>query len=210
MTAIHDALAWNQFLEAGFSAEVAVPIAAITEQAIFDHVGTIEETLHTDKNGRKALIVKPYERENEKTLAVFDHTESEVFFCPKQVWVHVDLRLYRAAYLKAFPSLILASNDVLDHVLNRHAARVLGFTYIRLVVVPRRVNSEHGSLNEVWQNRDVLGDPIVRAKRIAKRGNIRYADWADLVKMLKIGTGGSYMPEISKTLPMFEGKRSRC
>lgn len=207
MQPMHDELAWNQFLSAGFSSEVAVPIAAVSEKSIEDYVGKIEKVVHTDRSGRAAFLVTPYPKENKKTLKVFDHPESNVFFDPNQIWVHVDLRQYRLAYLRGRTGEVLGFNDVLDHVLNRHAARVLGFSFIRLIPIPRRVNSEHGSLNEVWQNRDVLGNEEVRAKILKRRGNIRYADWADLAKMLKIGTGGRYMPEINDTLPMFSETR---
>jgi hypothetical protein len=203
----HDPLAWNEFLRAGFCDEVAVPIAAVSEEAIARYIGKIERVVSEDSCGRRALVVNIYPRENSKTLLVFDLPESDIFFSPQQVWVHVDLRNYRAAYLKSAIEQALPKATVLDHVMNRKVARVLGFEYIRTVPVPPRINSEHGSLNETWELKDMLGNEAVLARRMARRGQIRYADWADLVKMLKIRTGGRRHPELLETLPLFEERR---
>lgn len=202
-----DPLAWKEFLRAGFCDEVAVPIAAVSEDAITNHIGKIVRVAAEDSRGRKALVVNVYPRENPKSLLVFDLPESAAFFSPEQVWVHVDLRNYRAAYLRALPDRTLPKEIFLDHVMNRKVARILGFEYIRIVPVPGRINSEHGSLNETWELKDMLSNEAVLARRRASRGQIRYADWADLVKMLKIRTGGRQHPELYETLRLFEERR---
>lgn len=207
MTPERDPLAWKEFLRAGFCDEVAVPIAAVSEEAITNHIGKIDRVVAEDSRGRRALIVNVYPRENPQSLLVFDLPGSAVFFSPQQVWVHVDLRNYRAAYLRALPDQSLPKEIFLDHVMNRQVGRILGFEYIRIVPVPGRVNSEHGSLNEMWELKDMLGNEAVLARRRASRGQIRYADWADLVKMLKIRTGGRRHPELYETLRLFEERR---
>lgn len=203
----HDHLALEEFRRTGFIDEVAVPIAAVSKQAIIDYIGVIDEVVSEDREGRQALLVNIYKKDNKKTLRVFDLPESDVFFSSRQLWAHVDFGRYRATYKKTFPNESIEQDDFIDHVLNRKVARACGFNYIRLVAVPRRVNTEHGSLNESWELKDMLADPTVMERRQAARGNVRYADWADLVKMLKIKTGGRSHLELYETLSLFEDLR---
>jgi hypothetical protein len=96
----------------------------------------------------KALLVEAHEPEEpDERLAIWQHPGAEVLHCSRQVWVHVDYRSYRRAYVRAFPDVDLTSL-VLDHVMNRRVARLKGFAYLRIVPISREANSSHNGLSE--------------------------------------------------------------
>jgi len=126
-----------------------VPIAARDTLAIERYVGRIATQL-MPKSPDMALLVETYEPEKaDVRLAIWDLPEAVVLHLSRQVWVHVDYRAYRRAYLQAFPDFDL-TNLVLDHVMNRRVARLKGFAYLRVVPISRDANSSHGSLSERW------------------------------------------------------------
>jgi len=107
-----------------------VPIAARDTSAIERYVGRIATQL-MPKFPDKALLVEAYATETaDVRMAIWDLPESAVLHLPRQVWVHVDYRAFRRAYLQAFPDSDLAGL-VLDHVMNRRVARLKGFAYLR-------------------------------------------------------------------------------
>src|SRR6185503_19428643 len=126
-----------------------VPIAARNEEAIEKYVGNICEIL-TPTLVHKALLVRAYEpsARNPK-LPIWKLGESSILHYPQQVWVHVDCRAYRSAYARAFPNQDL-QGLVLDHILNRRAARLKRFDYLRIVPISRGANSSSGGLPEKW------------------------------------------------------------
>lgn len=117
--------------------------------------------------------------------------QAGVLHHPRQVWVHVDYAAYRRAYGRAFPNVDL-TDLVLDHVMNRRLARLKGFTYLRIVPVSRAVNSSHGGLSEGW-GVELHSSPRMRERNKTSQAVVRYADLADIVKMLDMEGGGSLM-----------------
>ncbi len=108
-----------------------VPIAARDKFAIERYVGRIATQL-MPKSPDKALLVEAYKPEKaDVRLAIWDVPEAVVLHYSRQVWVHVDYRAYRGAYLQAFPDFDL-TDLVLDHVMNRRVARLKGFAYLRV------------------------------------------------------------------------------
>jgi len=124
-----------------------IPVAARDRDAIETYVGRIVAQLSAnDKRG--AVLVEAHEPITpDERLAIWGMPESAVLHYPKQVWVHVDYRAYRGAYMRAFPDLDL-SGLVLDHVMNRRVARLKDFAYLRIVPISRAANSSHGGLSE--------------------------------------------------------------
>ena len=135
-------------------------------------------------------------------LAIWDVPESVILHCPKQVWVHVDYRAYRRAYIRAFPDLDL-SGLVLDHVMNRRVASLKGFTYLRIVPISRSANSSHGGLSEGW-GVEYHSSPEMRKRNRESRAVVQYADLADIVKMLNRGGGGSIMDNVNEAQKLVE------
>src|SRR6266550_1478867 len=93
-----------------------VPVAARDTKAIETYVGRIVERLSRGSLD-KALLVEAHEPEEpDERLAIWQHPGAEVLHCSRQVWVHVDYRNYRRAYVRAFPGVDFTS-FVLDHVM---------------------------------------------------------------------------------------------
>jgi hypothetical protein len=173
-----------------------VPIAARDIPAIESYVGRIAGQLAPTALD-KALLVDAYEPEEpDSRLAIWDVPEAAVLHFPKQVWVHVDYRAYRRAYVGAFPDVNL-TGLVLDHVLNRRVARLKGFGYLRIVPISRGSNSSHGSLSEGW-GVEHHSSPQMREKNRASLAAVQYADLADIVKMLDMQGGGSLMDNVNE------------
>ena len=145
----------------------------------------------------KALLVEAHAPEKpDDRLAIWGLPEAAVLHYPMQVWVHVDYSAYRRAYIRAFPDVDL-TGLVLDHVMNRRVARLKGFTYLRIVPISRAANSSHGGLSEGWAV-ERHSSPVMRERNRASQAVVQYADLADVVKMLNMEGGGSFMDIVNE------------
>jgi len=179
-----------------------VPIAARDTSAIERYVGRIAMQL-MPKSSDKALLVEAYEPEKaDARLAIWDVSEAAVLHLSSQVWVHVDYRAYRRAYLQAFPDFDL-TGLVLDHVMNRRVARLKGFAYLRVVPISRGANSSHGSLSEGWAV-EYHSSPEMQEKNRVSQAAVQYADLSDIVKMLNMQGGGSLMDKVNEAQKLVE------
>ena len=168
-----------------------VPVAARDISAIETYVGKILEPL-AKKSPYKALLIEAYEPEKaDERLEIWGHPQATVLHHSKQVWVHVDYSGYRRAYRKAIQGVDL-SDFVLDHVMNRRVARLKYFTYLRIVPISRATNSSHGGLSEKWAV-EYHSSPKMQAQHKASLASVQYADLSDIVKMLNMEGGGSFM-----------------
>ncbi len=168
-----------------------IPVAARDTQAIETHVGRILAPI-AKRSPSKAFLVEAYEPEKpDERLAIWTLPQAAVLHYPRQVWVHVDYSAYRHAYSQAFPNLNL-NGLVLDHVMNRRVARLKGFQFLRIVPISRGANSSHGGLSEGWAV-EFHSSPKMREFNRASQAVVQYADLADIVKMLGMEGGGSFM-----------------
>src|SRR5207253_2180982 len=124
-----------------------VPVAARDPAAIEAHVGAIVREI-PDSCGfpsylASAAMMVPIDR----TRPVWDLGAASVFHAEVQLWVHVDSRKYRRQFADAFPTLDIRLKDI-DHVMNRHVARLKGFHYVRLVALSRSANRSSGAISE--------------------------------------------------------------
>jgi hypothetical protein len=173
-----------------------IPVAARDTTAIESYVGRIVRPL-APRASSKALLVEAYEPGNlDERLAIWAHPGATILHYPQQVWVHVDYRAYRRAYIRAFPQAAL-SGLVLDHVMNRRVARLKGFTYLRIVPISREANSSHGGLSEGWAVEHHSSPQMMELNK-ASRAVVQYADLADIVKMLNMEGGGSFMENVNQ------------
>lgn len=177
--------------ESGLAPCLFVPVAARSLQAIETYVGRILAPI-VKNSPSKAFLVEAHPPEKpDQRLPIWNHPNVSVLHYPKQVWVHVDYTAYRRAYRRAFPNDDL-TDLVLDHVMNRRVARLKGFAYLRLVPISRQANSSHGGLSEGWSV-DYHSTPTMMAINKASQAVVQYADLADIVKMLNMEGGGSFM-----------------
>jgi hypothetical protein len=155
------------------------------------------------KSPDKALLVEAYEPEKaDARLAIWDVPEAVVLHLSRQVWVHMDYRAYRRAYLQAFPNFDL-TGLVIDHVMNRRVARLKGFAYLRVVPISRGANSSHGSLSEGWAVK-YHSSPEMREKNRVSQAAVQYADLSDIVKLLNMQGGGSLMDMVNEAQKLVE------
>ena len=173
-----------------------VPIAARDTTAIEMYVGRIVEGL-SRRSASKALLVEAHEPEEpDSRLAIWQHPGVAVLHHPRQVWVHVDYNAYRRSYRRAFPDADLSAL-VLDHIMNRRVARLKGFMYLRIVPISRMANSSHGGLSEGWAVEYHSSPRRMEINRTSQT-MVQYADLADLVKMLNMEGGGSFMENVNE------------
>jgi hypothetical protein len=143
------------------------------------------------------LLIEAHEPEEpDERLAIWRHPGAAILHYPRQVWVHVDYSAYRRAYLRAFPNVDL-TGLVLDHVLNRRVARLKGFAYLRIVPISRAANSSHGGLSEGWGVEYHSSARMMGLNRTSQ-AMVQYADLADVVKMLNMEGGGSFMENVNE------------
>lgn len=173
-----------------------IPVAARDTNAIETYVGRILAQL-SPRSPSKALLIEAHEPEKpDDRLAIWGLPEAAVLHYPRQVWVHVDYGAYRRAYIRAFPEVDL-TGLVLDHVMNRRVARLKGFSYLRIVPISIRANSSHGGLSEGWAV-EHHSSPAMKERNRASQAVVQYADLADVVKMLNMEGGGSFMDVVNQ------------
>jgi hypothetical protein len=186
-----------------------VPIAAASVGAIRQYVGSILQTV-SGRTGRvNAVCVRPFDSRVPKHPAVRLWKQpnaaayEERLFPAKQVWVHVDYDGYREAYQHlGLPP--IPAGHFLDHVQNREAVRLRGYShpYLRLCPVSRRVNTSGGSdYGGEGMEKDYLRTVPGAAQRA--RGQVVYADPMDLTKMLDIPPGLHTLPGVRDTQQLF-------
>jgi len=192
-----DQIAKERAMIFGMPPDVHIPIGARDKDSILRFIGSIQ---NIDKvPPESAFIVTPHFcPELNKKLPLWKLKESDILHHKKQLWVHVDYRYYRAAYIKACPEQDV-KGYVLDHILNRRVARLKGFEYLRIIPVTRGVNSNSGAITEKYGFEYHSTD---RMKKLNQENQafIEYGDIADIVKMLNLKTGGKFQDIIRDSL----------
>ena len=160
-----------------------VPVVAVDEKAISDHIGDIVEVLSP---GRALVVAIDPPPERDIRLPIWAYPAANVFFEPLQVWVSPNYTRYRQAYVRAKGHESI-SGKVLAHVYNRRMATLRGYGFVRLVPVSRRANSS-SSFTEQWGIELARGD--LGARRRERGLQMQYADLSDLLVMLDMSLGG--------------------
>ena len=184
MPRIRDVAAYQQAMREWVVPEcLHVPIVAVDEEAITDHIGDIVEILSP---GRALVVAIDPPPVRDIRLPIWAHPMVNVFFEPLQVWVSPNYTRYRQAYVRA-KGHESVSGKVLAHVYNRRMATLRGYGFVRLVPVSRRANSSSG-FTEQWGVELATTDLGARRQRRGLR--MQYADLGDLLVMLDISLGG--------------------
>lgn len=173
-----------------------LPISAKDKEAIVRYIGNIVAELSAPNTNNAFLVEVPVPTSIDTKLAVWKLPESKVLHQVLQVWVHVDYKGYRKAYIKAFPNEDISSL-ILDHIQNRYMAKVMGFNYVRIIPISREANSSSGSLSEQWGVK-YHSSSEMRKINSKKKSFIQYADISSLVKMLNMKTGGGVMDAVNE------------
>lgn len=173
-----------------------LPISARDKNSIVRYVGDIVAELSAPNTNNAFLVEVPRPPSINTKLAVWKLPESKVLHQVLQVWVHVDYKGYRKAYIKAFPDKDISSL-IMDHIPNRRMAKVMGFNYVRIIPISKGANSSSGSLSEQWGVK-YHSTPRIRNINREKKSFIQYADLGCLVKMLDLKTGGGVMDAVNE------------
>lgn len=194
-----------------------VPIAAATVGDIERHVGQVVSKA-CGRTGRvNAVCVAPREFPVKKTpgVKIWLHERAAEFDArlhpARQVWVHVDYSGYRRAYIR-FGMPEIPAGHFLDHIQNREAVRLRGYShpYLRLCPVSRQVNTSGGAVTggegmEKQFLRSLPEQPEeIRARlREALKCRIVYADPMDLTKMLDVAPGVEALAGVGNMMKLF-------
>ncbi len=188
MRHLPDPVAYKQAMKEWVVPEcLHIPIVAVDEAAICDHVGDIIEVLSP---GRALLVQTDEPPPRDLRLPIWDHPNVDVLHARLQVWVKPDYTRYRPAYIRAMGKDQLG-DKVLHHVFNRHNAVLHGYGFVRLAAISRQVNSS-GSFTEQWGIKMVTepeGREIL-AKRKARGFRVQYASLEEILVMLDVRLGG--------------------
>jgi hypothetical protein len=179
-----DAAAYQQAMREWVVPEcLHVPVVAVDEEAITDHIGDIVETLSP---GRALVVAIDPAPARDLRLPIWTHPTVDVLFEPLQVWVSPNYTRYRQAYIRA-KGQESVSGKVLAHVYNRRMATLRGYGFVRLVPVSRKANSSSG-FTERWGVELATADLGAQRQRCGLR--MQYADLGDLLVMLDISLAG--------------------
>lgn len=204
----------------GLPKSLFVPIAARSVDSIERYVGTVFERVHGHTGRINAIAVMPYEwpPQKEPNIALWTHAKASEFeqrLHPKQqVWVHVDYSGYRKAYIR-FGMPEIPANCVLDHVQNREAIRLRGYShpYLRLCPISRQVNTSGGTNTggegmekEFLRSLPDQLEAVQESVRDALKCDIVYADPMDLTKILDISPGTQVLAGVGESLKLFYPK----
>jgi len=182
---------------------VHVPVAAVDEKAIVDHIGDIEAVLSP---GRALLVAIDPPPPRDLRLPIWSHRQSEVLFEHLQVWVSPGYTRYRSAYVRAKGPDSVAGL-VLSHAINRRFAAKRGYGFVRIVPVSRHSNSS-SAFSEQWALEDAPWNHSLMQAPLRQR--IRYADLSDLMLLLDLRIGGGVMDAVRIAADLIEvpGKRT--
>ena len=172
------------------------PIAARDEASIYSHIGSLIEVVVAGTPSRAILLKTAGPERMDPLLPIRQEPGASNLFRSPQLWVHVDFSDYRRAYAKAFPSEDIGALDI-DHILNRHVAKVKDFFYVRLLAISKAANRSSGGLSEKWAI-EFHSSERMRAKNLASPARIQYADLADIVKILDRKTGVSLQDPVNE------------
>ncbi len=187
----------------GMPPDVHIPIAARDKNSIIKYIGNIEPV--SNINPEMAFFVTTHSiPELNKKLPLWALRESEILHREKQVWVHVDYKGYRTAYIKACPEDDV-KGYVLDHIMNRRVARLKGYSYLRIIKVNSDVNTSSGGVTEKY-GFDYHSTDRMKKINSESEAFIEYGDIADVIKMLNKKTGGKFQDIIRDSLYLFEEK----
>ena len=201
----------------GLPKSMLVPIAARSVDDVELYVGVINKKIISRSNRVNALSVTPHNWpvQKESNTPLWRHEDSNEFeerlHPSQQIWVHVDYSAYRKAYMH-LSNKPIPNGYFLDHIQNREATRLLGYShpYLRLCPVSRQVNTSGGT-NTGGEGMEKEFLRSLQEKTTAERKaffaelnhGIVYADPMDLTKMLNILPGTQVLDGVRKMLKLF-------
>jgi hypothetical protein len=186
---------------AGLSPCLRVPVAARDLAAIEAHVGGIVREVPDHPDAPGYLVSATVMADIDQTLPVWDLQGASIFHAEMQLWVHVESQRYRRRFAEAFPNFDIRLKDI-DHVMNRHVARLKGFHDVRLVAISRGANRSSGAISEKWAI-EYHGSERMQERHRQSKAQVQYADIADLAKMLDIVIGGGVMDQLNEVQYLF-------
>jgi hypothetical protein len=192
----------------GLPRSLHVPIAATSVEALQTHVGDVVAERRFRDGRPGALLVESTAPPGEEldvplwTSPIADSARARLY-PHRQVWVDVDYRSYRAAFLGF--GLPIPPGYFLDHIQNRRTMRLRDRTHpwLRLCPVHRRVNTSGGSMAGGEGMEAGYVATMVARGGVEAAHDIIYADPMDLTKMLDIEPGTRPLDGVRDTQVLF-------
>lgn len=199
----------------GLTPDLAVPIAAVSVEAIESYVGKIVDSVPDSQRSAHAVVVEADRPARNDQLPLWSEEQADWYYDrlhpERQLWVHVDYTGYRQAW-KRFGFGTLDSETFLDHIQNREAVRLGGYShpFLRLCPVSRETNTSGGLDNgaegmekQHLQGLDQQPEVIQASVRKALKKPIVLADPVDLTKMLDIPPGLTELQGVASIIKKF-------
>ncbi|MDI1437714.1 hypothetical protein [Polyangium sorediatum] len=127
-----------------------IPVAARSIDALQRHVGRVQAITGTRNNN--ALLVNPGDAR-------------------RQVWVRPTYADYRDAWIRVFTYIADPANMDVDHIYNKARAQVVGYDYVRLFLVEKGVNRNHGRVERLLVRVSLAPGRLTRDPDIAYATN---------------------------------------
>lgn len=199
----------------GLPADLIVPIAATSLEAIETYVGVIRKRIPGRTRPTNALVVEAQQPDRNPLVPLWGQPEADRYYRrlhpSSQLWVHVEYGGYRRARTRlGFGE--LTGEVVLDHIRNRAAVRLSGYRhpFLRLCPVSRETNTSGGLNNgaeglEKVELRKLEQQPTYIRRRTERclAAPVVLADPIDLTKMLDIPPGLSELQGVASMLMKF-------
>ncbi len=202
----------------GLPADLYVPIAAASLEAIETYVGRILHRLPGRKRPVNAVLVEAPRPRRTTRIKLWDAPKADWYYRrlhpSSQLWVHVDYSGYRRAW-KRLGLTELTSDIVLDHIQNRAAVRLGDYhhPFLRLCPVSRETNTSGGldsgaeGMEKVeMRNLDEQPEHIREQMEKHLAAPLILADPVDLTKMLDVPPGLSELQGVASMLGMYYAK----
>ncbi len=180
----------------GLSKSMIVPIAVRELEDLEKYVGKCTPIINNSLNAFE-VEWEPFEKN--ENLKIWDIPYSENIHQAKQIWVDVDYKYYRRAYLKIYPN---TKEKVIDHIYNRKLARVWKYKYLRLLPIDRNINTSSGRGYESLASQ-YAREENNRLTRIKRTNKVSYADAFDLLKMINQKVGEHPYLNVNSTYELF-------
>ena len=191
----------------GLPPSLWIPIASASIADIERYVGRVSRNITDTRSGRvnAVVVMSAAATSAESNVSLWKSSLAslarERLHPSRQVWVHVDYGSYRQAY-DQFGMPPIPAHYFLDHVQNRKAIRLRGYShpYLRLCPVHRTVNTSGGH----YAGGEGMERAFLSARSPVPTPNrIIYADPMDLTKMLDIPPGTQVLNGVRDTQRLF-------
>ena len=194
-----------------------IPIAVESLEIVEKYIGKVSHIIEGRKRPVNAFIVEAIRPVRNAQVPLWNEPKAEEYYQllhpERQMWVHVDYAGYRRAWHRlGFGE--LGSDIFLDHIKNRTATRLAGYTrpFLRICPVSRDTNTNSGTnsgaegmeraaLRKLKNNQQP--EHVKERMRKSLATPVVLADPVDITKILNIPPGLSVLGGVAEIIDKF-------